>query len=124
VPGEAAQALFLGDLVAKAAGDGMTVMWFDAFDEAGKGAEGPVGAHWGLWNADRSEKPAVARLRALAVGLAWPRTGSGTRSGGGPWEGLPRALRVDVLGRLREAAPYGRNGTVSFPAPLPAGAGR
>jgi exo-beta-1,3-glucanase (GH17 family) len=126
VPGEAAQAVFLGDLVARAAGDGMTVMWFDAFDEAWKGAEGPVGAHWGLWNADRSEKPAVARLRALTVGLAAPRPGSGWRSGGGlgPWEGLPRSLRIDGLGRLREAPPYGRNGTFSFPAPLPTGAGR
>jgi exo-beta-1,3-glucanase (GH17 family) len=33
--------------------DGVEVFWFAAFDEAWKvGAEGDVGAYWGLWDKD------------------------------------------------------------------------
>lgn len=50
-------------LVAAAACDGIPVMRFEAFDEPWKSAEGAAGAHWGLWKADRTENPALARVR-------------------------------------------------------------
>ena len=38
---------------------GIEVFWFAAFDEAWKvGAEGDVGAYWGLW--DKDAKPKLA----------------------------------------------------------------
>lgn len=88
VPGEAGQARFLGDLIAVAAREAMPIMWFEAFDEAWKGTsgEGAVGAHWGLWNADRSEKPALAAARA-ATGIARPESGG---AAGGSRGGIPR----------------------------------
>lgn len=95
VPGEAAQAAFLADVIGVAAREGMPVMWFEAFDEAWKKDEGAVGAHWGLWNSDRTEKPALARARATA-GLAPER-----RIGLTPPDRIPRAWRFDALGRLR-----------------------
>jgi exo-beta-1,3-glucanase (GH17 family) len=93
-PGEAAQAEFLADLIGLAAREGMPVMWFEAFDEAWKGADWQVEPHWGLWNADRSEKPAVGRARA-AVGLARP-----ARLRRAAADGMP-VLRADAAGRLR-----------------------
>ena len=37
--------------------DGIEVFWFAAFDEAWKvGAEGDVGAYWGLWDKDARPK--------------------------------------------------------------------
>lgn len=68
VPGEAAQAEFTEAVTLLGAREGMSFMLFSAFDEAWKsqlGGEGEVGANWGIWRADRGEKPAVARLRAL-----------------------------------------------------------
>jgi exo-beta-1,3-glucanase (GH17 family) len=123
VPNEAAQARFVGDLLAIAAREGMPVMWFEAFDEPWKGdpartTEGPIGAHWGLWNSDRSEKPALAAARAT-TGVLRPmrdgRVAEGGRSdrGGLPelvlgaravrWDPVPSALWVDAAGRLRAA---------------------
>jgi exo-beta-1,3-glucanase (GH17 family) len=104
VPGEAGQTRFLGDLLAIAAREGMQVMWFEAFDEAWKGNEGPVGAHWGLWNPDRSEKPALAAARAT-TGLSRPRAGGARMPPFGSavvgLDPVPRALFIDALGRLR-----------------------
>lgn len=113
VPGEAAQADFLADLAGVAAANGIPIMWFEAFDEAWKSGEGAVGAHWGLWNTDRSEKPALARLRA-ATGLAWrpPRPRMRPGAGGAAGDPIPAALRTDALGRLRaaQAAAWGWDG--------------
>ena len=45
------------DTYAWAAEDGIEVFWFAAFDEAWKvGAEGDVGAYWGLWDKDGQAK--------------------------------------------------------------------
>jgi exo-beta-1,3-glucanase (GH17 family) len=105
VPSEAGQGRFLADLLGIAAREGMPVMWFEAFDEAWKGNEGPVGAHWGLWNSDRSEKPALAAARA-STGLiaAWRekrrspvRASSASPAGRDP---MPPVLRIDAMGRL------------------------
>ena len=112
VPGEAAQSDFLVDLLGVAAQSGMPVMWFQAFDEEwkGKGPEGPVGAHWGLWNADRTEKPALARLRASASLAPARRTLAPVRNR------VPAALRIDALGRLREAPAWHGLGTIGIDA--------
>jgi len=112
VPSEAAEADFLVDLMAKAASNGMTFMWFEAFDEAWKGNEGAVGAHWGLWNSDRSEKPALTRVRET-VGLARPRPGLRDLAR----EASPAALRIDALGRLREAPVLRWDATPALAAP-------
>jgi exo-beta-1,3-glucanase (GH17 family) len=95
VPGEAAQARFTDDLARLGAAQGMSFMLFTSFDEAWKGAEGPVGANWGIWRTNRSEKPAVAKVKALpttAIGLP-----------GRPLSrkiSLDAGARVDALGRL------------------------
>jgi hypothetical protein len=113
VPSEEAQARFTEDLLKLGAAQGMSVMVFTSFDEAWKGAEGPVGANWGLWRTNRAEKPAVARVRALpSVGLlpgrsrkdrAWRdqalRDAAFPGNGGNIGNGL-QALRIDGLGRL------------------------
>jgi exo-beta-1,3-glucanase (GH17 family) len=113
VPGDAGQTRFLADLMAIARREGMPVMWFEAFDEAWKGDEGPVGAHWGLWKSDRGEKPALAAARA-ATGLSRPGPRGiggraekaqlpglviGARAGGA--EADAPVLRIDAEGRLR-----------------------
>lgn len=41
---------------------------FASFDESWKGAEGAVGAHWGMWNIDRTPKPVITGIASL-----WPR---------------------------------------------------
>jgi exo-beta-1,3-glucanase (GH17 family) len=109
IPGEAAQARFLGDLLAIAAREGMPVMWFEAFDEAWKGvsgeaSEGLVGAHWGLWNSDRTEKPALAAARATTGLLPPGADGSGPSrrsfgTGGASLSPILPALGIDALGR-------------------------
>lgn len=95
VPGEAAQALFTEAIALLGAKEGMSFMLFSAFDEAWKSEEGPVGANWGIWRADRSEKPAVARLRALPTvvmdKVLYPRVGARLPA---DWIG------VDARGRL------------------------
>ncbi len=98
VPSEAAESRFAEDLIKLGAQNGMSVMFFDAFDEAWKGAEGPVGANWGLWKSNRSEKPAVGKVRSLSVvGLA-PRVTRLARGAAG--FGAIAGLRVDANGRL------------------------
>lgn len=96
VPSEAAQSRFTEDLARLGAKEGMSFMLFTSFDEAWKGAEGPVGANWGIWRSNRTEKPAVARVRALPTAVIAPglaaRPRMGLRSGG---------LRIDAAGRLR-----------------------
>lgn len=41
---------------------------FASFDESWKGAEGLVGAHWGLWNINRTPKTVITGVSSL-----WPR---------------------------------------------------
>ena len=62
---EAAQAAFMGELESWLATHPLPVFVFEAFDENWKGGDKPdeVEKHWGLHHADRTAKPAVARLR-------------------------------------------------------------
>jgi exo-beta-1,3-glucanase (GH17 family) len=66
-PGESEQKRFYDAARAWAAARGLTVFFFEAFDENWKGGPHPaeVEKHWGLFRADRSAKAAVA-----------PRTGT------------------------------------------------
>ena len=100
IPSEAAQTRFTVDLVKLAALNGMSFMLFSSFDEAWKGAEGPVGANWGIWKTNRLEKPAVAQVRALPVAIPLPGREAGMT--GGIASGT--VLRVDANGRLRMLA--------------------
>ena len=62
---EAIQARYVKELTAWARQANTTVFLFEAFDEPWKGDPGnPAGAekHWGLWNVDRTPKPAAAAL--------------------------------------------------------------
>lgn len=97
IPSEAAQTRFTVDLVKLGAANGMSFMLFSSFDEAWKGAEGPVGANWGIWRTNRMEKPAVAQVRAIPVAIALPGR---SRSQG---SAHATVLRVDANGRLRVA---------------------
>lgn len=78
----------------------MSFMLFSSFDEAWKGAEGPVGANWGIWRTNRMEKPAVAQVRAIPVAIALPSRA---------YRGNTQAtvLRVDANGRVRAVAGVG-----------------
>jgi exo-beta-1,3-glucanase (GH17 family) len=105
VPSEAAQARFTEDLIKLGTKEGMSVMLFTSFDEAWKGAEGPVGANWGIWKSNRTEKAAVAKVRALpSVGLL---NGKDENGSGAARDGILRrkdgsaltGIRVDALGR-------------------------
>ena len=61
---EAAQARYFGELSEWARKEGITVFFFEAFDEPWKGdADDPGGAekHWGLFNVDRIPKRALLR---------------------------------------------------------------
>jgi exo-beta-1,3-glucanase (GH17 family) len=99
VPSEAAQAQVTTDLVAAGIKEGMEFMLFTSFDEAWKGAEGPVGANWGIWKSNRTEKSAVAKVRALPT-LLQPRSGRVGLRSASPDAGL----RIDALGRVRTIA--------------------
>jgi exo-beta-1,3-glucanase (GH17 family) len=60
---EAAQAQYLKDLDAYAASVGLEYWFFEAFDEQWKTTvEGPVGASWGIWKADRTPHAVIAQL--------------------------------------------------------------
>jgi hypothetical protein len=73
----------------------MSFMLFTSFDEAWKGAEGPVGANWGIWRTNRTEKPAVAKVRSLnIVALRLPGRSLRLRN-------EVAGLGLDALGRLR-----------------------
>lgn len=104
VPGESNQARFTEDLALAGAREGMKFMLFTSFDEEWKGAEGPVGANWGIWKADRKEKLAVARVRALPVLVLDPERGLRLRRGAGPG----RFQGLDALGRFPGNFPAGR----------------
>jgi exo-beta-1,3-glucanase (GH17 family) len=54
VGSEANQARYLKDLNAYSVRTGLTYFFFEAFDENWKGAEGPVGSKWGMWNPART----------------------------------------------------------------------
>lgn len=62
---ERMQAAYLDTLEAWLAKRPLPVFVFEAFDENWKGGDRPdeVEKHWGLWRADRSAKPALARPR-------------------------------------------------------------
>lgn len=63
-PGEREQAVFYEAIRRWAAESGTIVLYFEAFDEPWKGGAHPdeVEKHWGLYNADRTPKRALARL--------------------------------------------------------------
>lgn len=96
VPSEAAQAQVTTDLVTAGAKEGMEFMLFTSFDEAWKGAEGPVGANWGIWKSNRQEKAAVAKVRALPTLIRSQGGRARMRS-----ESPEAGLRIDALGRIR-----------------------
>ena len=53
VPGHEAAMQYFVDSIEWAEREGIEIFWFSAFDEAWKvGAEGDVGAYWGLWDKD------------------------------------------------------------------------
>ncbi|MBE0567847.1 MAG: hypothetical protein IH621_17975 [Krumholzibacteria bacterium] len=60
--GEAEQASFLAQVTPWGAARRLPVFWFEAFDENWKGGDHPdeVEKHWGLYNADRTPKAALA----------------------------------------------------------------
>jgi exo-beta-1,3-glucanase (GH17 family) len=62
--GEAEQAAFYAALREWVVAQGVTTFVFEAFDENWKGGDDPaeVEKHWGLYRADRTPKPAAARL--------------------------------------------------------------
>ena len=64
VPGDANQQRFLQDLSSIARTSAVEILWFEAFDEAWKSAEGDVGAHWGFCLTNRVCKPAISNLLA------------------------------------------------------------
>jgi exo-beta-1,3-glucanase (GH17 family) len=107
VPSEAAQARFTDDLARLGAAQGMSFMLFTSFDEAWKGAEGPVGANWGIWRANRTEKPAVAKVKALpTTAIRLPGRSLARRIS------LEAGMRVDALGREVRGVFIDRNGGV------------
>ncbi len=59
------QALYLKGLHAWARKEGLDYWFFTNADENWKGAEGAVGAHWGIYNADRTPKYIIAHLNEL-----------------------------------------------------------
>ena len=60
--GEREQAVFYEAIRRWASSEGVTVFYFEAFDEPWKGGSHPneVEKHWGLFNVDRSPKPAMS----------------------------------------------------------------
>ena len=68
-PGEAEQSACYGAFLAWALRERVPHFWFEAFDEKWKGGSHPdeVEKHWGVFNSDRTPKPA---MRPLAV---WAR---------------------------------------------------
>lgn len=68
--GVAEQTTFLKALVEKNHTANIKYMWFSAFDEAWKATDGEsnacnCGAHWGLWNADRTPKATVEAFQPV-----------------------------------------------------------
>lgn len=99
VPSDANQARFVEDLGLAGIKEGMQFMLFTSFDEEWKSAEGPVGANWGIWRTVRTEKQAVARVRALPTAIKVSGKSMRIQSAvPADWTGL------DAMGRFREAA--------------------
>jgi exo-beta-1,3-glucanase (GH17 family) len=93
---------------------------FTAFDESWKSAEGPVGAHWGMWKTDRQPLQIITDINQLSPRYMWsenpetPTSISGRTSRAIPsraWVGT----RADMLGRSLES-PGGARGRVLTPA--------
>jgi exo-beta-1,3-glucanase (GH17 family) len=103
VPSEDGAAQVATDLVTAGAREGMEFMLFTSFDEAWKGAEGPVGANWGLWKTNRAPKAAVARILALPTAIHFPANPANPRDRARMASASAGALLVDGLGRLRLA---------------------
>ncbi|MDB5049051.1 MAG: Chitin binding protein [Fibrobacteres bacterium] len=59
------QARYLKDLHAWARKEGLDYWFFTNVDEKWKGNEGPVGAHWGMYNSDRTPKYIIGHLNEL-----------------------------------------------------------
>ena len=72
--GEREQSIFTRQLVDWSRASGTPVFIFEAFDEPWKGGKDPaeVEKHWGLYNVDRSAKPAVSVLPVLSKNPAEP----------------------------------------------------
>lgn len=86
---------------------------FTAFDESWKGAEGAVGAHWGLWYTNRQPLPIISGVNTLAPAYMWSENPDITTSvrlpASGPGrvglraEGARPMDAIDALGRNLEA---------------------
>jgi exo-beta-1,3-glucanase (GH17 family) len=59
------QALYLKNLHAWARKEGLDYWFFTNVDEKWKGNEGAVGAHWGMYNTDRTPKTIIGKLNEL-----------------------------------------------------------
>ncbi len=59
---EASQAQYLHDLNQYSLQSGLEYWFFEGFDEAWKGAEGGVGAKWGMWKDSRQPHPVIANI--------------------------------------------------------------
>ncbi len=65
VGSEQNQAKYLHDLHAWAKKEGLDYYFFTNVDEKWKGNEGAVGAHWGMYNSDRTPKYIIGHLNEL-----------------------------------------------------------
>jgi exo-beta-1,3-glucanase (GH17 family) len=62
---EANQAQYLKDLNAMSVRTGLTYYFFEGFDEAWKGAEGPVGSKWGMYTTTRQPHQVITNIATL-----------------------------------------------------------
>ena len=70
---EANQAQYLHDLNQYSLQSGLEYWFFEGFDESWKGAEGGVGAKWGMWKNDRTPHPVIANIATeIAPQEMWP----------------------------------------------------
>ncbi len=68
---EVNQARYLKDLHAWARKEGLDYWFFSSADEKWKNGEGAVGAHWGMFNADRTPKYTITHLNELIQPCAY-----------------------------------------------------
>jgi exo-beta-1,3-glucanase (GH17 family) len=95
VGSEENQARYLKDLHAWAKKEGLEYWFFTNVDEKWKGAEGAVGAHWGMYNSDRTPKYIIGHLNDLIpAGQRWENDAS-----------VRIYIRPLARAELREAAP-------------------
>ncbi|MDB5104410.1 MAG: Chitin binding protein [Fibrobacteres bacterium] len=95
------QARYLKDLHAWARKEGLDYWFFTNVDEKWKGNEGAVGAHWGMYNSDRTPKYIIGHLNELIP--------AATR-----WENDPVATAI----RLRAQDRFALHGTGTSAANL------